>query len=364
MDVANLVNEGLRTLHPYVPGKPICELKRELHLTTISKIASNENPMGASAKIQEHWQALNQDLARYPDGGGYSLKLQLASLHKVQPEQITLGNGSEEVITMLFRAFVNQTDTVIIPQYSFALYRLLAQAIAAAVCWVEAKNYATDLPAILNAITDKTKLICIANPNNPTGTRIDKDQLLAFLAKVPSDVLVLLDEAYAEYNRDANYLSGLACLNQYPNLIVTRTFSKAYGLASIRCGYGISSVAIADYLNRIRPPFNVSTLALSMCQLAAQDQDFITQSMTFNEFQKQQFYQACEKRNIPYIESYGNFVTIELALEATQIFKNLLQQGVITRPLTGYELPKHVRISLGTKEEMQHFWQALDSVKA
>jgi len=350
-DVSQHAVPGVRQLQPYQPGKPVSELQRELGLEQVVKLASNENPLGPSPVALAAAQQALTELARYPDGAGFCLKQALAARLGVTAEMITLGNGSNDVLELLARTFAAPGDEVVYSRYAFAVYPLVTQAIGAQGMSVPELDYRLDLDAMLAAVTDKTKLVFIANPNNPTGTYVTSLALRAFLDQLSEQVIVVLDEAYFEYIDAPDYPDGLGLLAQYPNLVVTRTFSKAYGLAGLRVGYGVSSPAIADLLNRVRQPFNVNTPALAAATAALSDQDHVARSQVLNQQGLLQWQQGLEALGLRWIPSVANFITLDLQQPAQPIYQALLQQGVITRPLAGYGLPEHLRISIGLASE-------------
>ncbi|MGM0481191.1 MAG: histidinol-phosphate transaminase [Pseudomonadota bacterium] len=358
-DANAAANPGVRQLQPYQAGKPMDELQRELGLSKVIKLASNENPLGLSEKVRTALQGELDDLIRYPDANGFYLKSKLAELHQVQPQQITLGNGSNDVLEILARTFVSAEHEVIFSQHAFVVYPLVTQAIGAKGVAVPALNYGHDLNAMAAAVNDKTKMIFVANPNNPTGTFLATEEIKAFLDKVPSHVLVVLDEAYSEYVPEAERAPSVDWLQQYPNLVVSRTFSKAYGLAGLRAGYAVSSTAIADLMNRIRQPFNVNALSLKAAEVVLDDHDYLQKAVTVNQQGMQQLTEFCQQQGYDYIPSYGNFVTIEVGPAAHEIYEKLLHEGVIVRPVTGYGLPNHLRVSIGLQEENQAFIDAM-----
>ncbi|TVV42200.1 histidinol-phosphate transaminase [Thalassolituus sp. C2-1] len=371
VDFQQLAVEGVRGLMPYQPGKPIDELARELGLkeADIVKLASNENPMGPSPKALAAIQAELADLTRYPDGAGFELKKALCNTlssdaYQVAPEQITLGNGSSDILDFITRVFVNDGDEIVVSQHAFAIYELVARMVGARTLAAPAKDFGHDLDAMLALIGDKTRIVFITNPNNPTGTWLTKDELTAFLDKVPERVLVLLDEAYFEYVDEAEYPNGIQLLSRYPNLVITRTFSKAYGLASLRVGYGISSPQIADLLNRVRPPFNVDSFALAAAAAALSDDDYVAQSVAANKAGMQQLTAAFEALGLSYIPSVGNFIAFRVpeAMGAMDVYKQLLAKGVIVRPVANYEMPQYLRVSIGTQAENATFINALTAV--
>lgn len=353
---------GVQQLVPYVPGKPVDELQRELGLTEIVKLASNENPLGTGAKVTEAIQNTLPELTRYPDGSGFSLKAVLSSKLKVSPEQITLGNGSSEILELVMRTFVGMEHEVVFSQHAFALYPILTQAVGAKAKVAPAKNYGHDLDAMRGLISEKTRVVFIANPNNPTGTLLPQDELESFVAALPSNVLCVLDEAYYEFVDPAVRTESLAWPQRYPNLIIARTFSKAYGLAGLRIGYGISSVDIADLLNRVRQPFNANMLALAAAEAALGDADYLQQTLAVNNAGMAQLTQAFKALSLAWIPSSGNFVSVDLKQNALPIYQALLQKGVIVRPVANYEMPTHLRISIGTGRENQIFIKALQEV--
>lgn len=357
-----LANPGIRTLSPYQAGKPIEEVERELGIKNIVKLASNENPLGLSAKVKAALQDALNGLARYPDANGFYLKSKLAEKFAVQTNQITLGNGSNDVLELLARTFVNETHEVIFAQHAFVVYPLVTQAIGAKGVAVPARDYGHDLPAMLAAITPKTRMIFIANPNNPTGTFLTKEALAEFIAQVPQNVLVVLDEAYYEYVSEAERAPSVEWIAQYPNLIVSRTFSKAYGLAGLRAGYAISHPEIADLMNRVRQPFNMNSLSLRAAEVVLDDAEYLAESIRVNQHGMAQLVSFCEQNQLSYIPSHGNFLTIEVGPKAAEIYQQLLRAGVIVRPVAGYQLPNHLRVSIGLPAENQAFIDAMSNL--
>ena len=357
MNACDQALPNITALKPYQPGKPIEELERELGLSNIIKLTSNENPLGPSKSALNAIVQASKELTRYPDGNGFSLKAALAKHVQLTSDQITLGNGSNDVLELLARTFVSSNDEVIFSQYAFAVYPLVTQAIGAKAVIAPASDFGHDLDAMTTLISEKTKLIFIANPNNPTGTALAPKQVETFLKQVPESVIVVLDEAYVEYT--TQQFNTVAWLAGYPNLVITRTFSKAYGLAALRVGYSLSSPEIADCLNRIRQPFNVNSLALAAAVAALADKDYIEQSRQLNEAGLKQFVTGFEQLGLTYILSKGNFITVDVKRNADTIYQSLLQQGVIVRPIANYGLPQHLRISVGLGEENQRCLDAL-----
>lgn len=361
-DYIALAAQGVQKLTPYVPGKPVEELERELGISNIIKLASNENPLGPSPKVLAALDKVKADLTRYPDGNGFTLKQALARHLGVALDTITLGNGSNDVLEIIARAYLSPGDDAIYSQYAFAVYPISVQAVGATAVVTPAINYGHDLQAMAAAVTPKTKLIFIANPNNPTGTWFGKTEWEAFMASVPENVLVVLDEAYIEYVDDSDALNGLDYVSRYPNLIVSRTFSKAYGLAGLRIGYCISHPQVANILNRVRQPFNVDSFALAAATAVLDDADYLQRSRQINREGMQQLVQGFNKLGLDYIPSAGNFITVHFDREAGPLYQALLREGVIVRPVANYGMPTSLRISIGLPAENARFLQALEKV--
>ena len=360
--LTSAVHSGIASLQAYQTGKPIDELTRELGITDIVKLASNENPRGPSAGVRAAIQAQMGTLSRYPDGGGYHLRGALSDNLGVNGDQITLGNGSNDVLDLITRVVVEPGYEAIVAQHSFVVYRLSVACAGGVLVTVPAQNYGADLAGMLAAITPKTRVIFIANPNNPTGTWVAKAALQEFLAQVPANVWVVLDEAYAEFGDHADYPDGLTLLAEFPNLIVTRTFSKVHGLASLRIGYGVSSAGFADLLNRARQPFNVNSLGLAAATAAVADKNFVAESVALNNQGMQQIVAGLERLQLTHIPSLGNFVSFDCGHPGGEIFQALLHQGVIIRPIAEYDLPQHLRVSVGLEQENERFLLALAKV--
>lgn len=362
--ISELAVQGVQKLIPYTPGKPIDELERELGLANIVKLASNENPLGPSSKVIEAIQNSLTELSRYPDGNGFALKQALAKKHQVSSAQITLGNGSNEILELVAHAFLTPSDEVVFSQHSFAVYPLVTQAVGATASIAAALEYGHDLDAMLTQVNNKTRLAFIANPNNPTGTLLSATALEEFIGALPETVICVLDEAYYEFIADKDRANSIDWLKQCPNLMITRTFSKAYGLAGLRVGYSISSVEIADLLNRVRQPFNNNSLALVAAEAALDDADYLKQTIALNNQGMKQLTSAFSELDLSWIPSFGNFVSVDLQQTAMPIYHALLKKGVIVRPVANYEMPNHLRISIGTEAENQFFIDALKAVLA
>ena len=363
-DFLALAQPGVQQLSPYVPGKPVDELARELDLdpASIVKLASNENPLGPSPKALEAIRGELAELTRYPDGNGFELKSRLAARCGVQINQVTLGNGSNDILDLVARAYLAPGLNAVFSQYAFAVYPIATQAVGAQGKAVPAQAYGHDLEAMLAAIDENTRVVFIANPNNPTGTWFGPDALERFLARVPSNVLVVLDEAYIEYAEGDELPDGLQYLARYDNLLVSRTFSKAYGLAALRVGYAICSAQIADVLNRVRQPFNVNSLALAAACAALDDAEYLVQSRQVNDTGMAQLEAGLRELGLSWIASKGNFIAVDFGRDTAAINQALLHEGVIVRPVAGYGMPNFLRVSIGLPVENARFLAALGKV--
>ena len=361
-DACDLAPGYIRAIAPYQPGKPISELAREFNLDpdSIIKLASNENPLGVSPLAMQAMQLAIADLARYPDGNGFELKQAIVRTFGVAMPQVVLGNGSNDVLDMAARAFLAPGVEAIYSQHAFAVYPIATQTIGAKGVAVPARNFGHDLDAMLKAVTAQTRVIFIANPNNPTGTLLRGEELLRFLRAVPASVIVVLDEAYNEYLEPGLKTDSIGWLAQFPNLVVTRTFSKAYGLAGLRVGYALGHEAVIDLMNRVRQPFNVNSISLAAAAAALDDREFVRRSYELNATGMRQITQGLAKLGLDYIPSFGNFLSFK-AGDAAKVFQQLLRRGVIVRPVAGYGMPGYLRVSTGLESENQRF---LDALKA
>ncbi len=360
MDLCELSPSYVRSIAPYQPGKPISELAREMGLDerTIVKLASNENPRGIGPRTRAAIDAALPDIARYPDGNGFELKQALARRYHVDMGAVVLGNGSNDVLELVALAFLGPGRAAVFSQHAFAVYPLATQARGARSIVVPAKNYAHDLEAMAKAIDDETYVAWIANPNNPTGTFAPHGQVEAFLRRVPERVLVVLDEAYNEYLTPDLRFDTVKLIKRHPNLVVTRTFSKAYGLAGLRVGYALAHPSVADVMNRVRQPFNVNSIALAAARAALDDMEFVARSYAENLQGMRQLEEGAKRLGLDYIPSHGNFLTIRVG-KAAEVYKKLLKRGVIVRPVGGYQLPEHLRVTIGTAQENERFLGAL-----
>jgi histidinol-phosphate aminotransferase len=364
-DPSLLAPEYIRGIARYEPGKPIDELAREqgLAVQDIVKLASNENPRGPSPAVRAAIVAATEDLSRYPDGNGFALKAALAARYRVAADQIVLGNGSNDVLELVTQAFLRPGDHAVYSRHSFAVYPLATQARGATGIEVPAKDYGHDLPAMRAAITRTTRVVFVANPNNPTGTWEAPPAVEAFIAAVPDDVVVVLDEAYNEYLDPAQSTPSAAWLGRYPNLVVSRTFSKAYGLAALRVGYGIMDSRVADLLNRVRQPFNVNGLAQAAAVAALADTAYVEESRRLNHDGMRTLEEGCTALRLAWLPSHANFLLVKVG-DAPRIYPRLLQLGVIVRPVANYGLPEWLRVTIGLPAENRRFLAALKQALA
>jgi histidinol-phosphate aminotransferase len=366
----DLAAPGVRGLTPYQPGKPVAELERELGIRNAIKLASNENPYGPSPHALAAAQAALQHIARYPEGSGYQLVERLAALHGVAPGCITLGNGSNDVLDMVARVFLTPQHEAVFSQYAFAVYPISVQAVGAVARVAPAHDgsrgpaYGHDLHAMAAQVGAQTRVVFIANPNNPTGTWLPAAELEGFVAQLPAHVMVVIDEAYFEYVADAHYPDSSRWLERYPNLIVTRTFSKAYGLAGLRVGYALSHPQVAGLLNRVRQPFNVNLVAQAAALAALDDRQHLAECVRHNQAGMQQLVAGFDRLHLSYVESAGNFVAVDVGRPGPEVYQALLKEGVIVRPVANYGMPQHLRITIGKPEENERFLQSLQRVLA
>jgi len=363
-----LAAPGVRQLHPYLPGKPVSELEREYGVSNIIKLASNENPLGPSPLALKVMRGELDELALYPDGGGFALKQTLAQFHRLAAEQITLGNGSNDVLVLMAEAFLRPGLEAVYSQYCFAVYPIAVEAtgatarVAPALTATAQQPLGHDLAEISVLVGANTRIVFIANPNNPTGTWLEADTLRAFIAALPPHVLVVVDEAYHEYAISLGVPDASVWLDEFPNLVVMRTFSKAYGLAGIRVGYSLSSADIAGILNRIRQPFNVNSLALAGAQAALSDQAYIRRCVALNQAGVSQLRNGLHALGIETGPTAANFLLADMAQPAGPLDEALLRRGIIVRPVGNYGLPQHLRITVGTNEQNKALLNALHEI--
>lgn len=358
IDYRSLANSSVRNLTPYQPGKPIEELERELGITSSIKLASNENPLGTSSKALIAAEQALQQSHIYPDGSYYELKQTLSTFLSVQSEQITVGNGSENILELIVKAYLHKDDSAVISQFAFLTIPILISSYGVRINAAAATNWGHDVSAMIKAIDEKTRVLFLVNPNNPTGTYTNDKDFRTLMESVPPHILVVVDEAYYEYISNTDYPDTQKYLAHYPNLIITRTFSKIYGLAALRLGYAISSPEIADILKRARLPFNVNTIAAKAACAALDDQEHVKKSVELNQKGMRQLEDGLRKLKLKYIPSIGNFITVDVN-DAGIIYQQLLYDGVIVRPLKAYDMPKHIRVTVGTYEQNERFLEAI-----
>jgi histidinol-phosphate aminotransferase len=358
--IAELAPDHVRRIAPYVPGKPVDELARELGLDPagIVKLASNENPRGPGPRVRAAIAATIEEVPRYPDGNGYALKATLAGRLGVDMAQLVLGNGSNDVLELVSLAFLEPGDAAVYAQHAFAVYPLATQARGATGIEVPARDFGHDLPAMREAITPRTRVVFVANPNNPTGTWLPPAAVESFVASVPREVVVVLDEAYNEYLDPADRAPSVAWVGKYPNLVVSRTFSKAYGLAALRVGYGVMDARVADIVNRVRQPFNVNTLAQAAAVAALADTAYVEESRALNREGIAQLESGFDRLRLRRVPTHGNFVLVEVG-DGARVNAALLRQGVIVRPVANYGLPQWLRVTVGLPQENARFLDAL-----
>ncbi len=361
MDFSELAPAYVRAIAPYQPGKPVSEVARELGIAEadIVKLASNENPLGCGDKARAAMRAALADIHIYPDGNGFALKAALAARFGVAAESVVLGNGSNDLLEYLAMAFLSREASAIYSQHCFAVYPLATQARGATGIKVAAKQFGHDLEGMLSAIRPDTRLVFIANPNNPTGTFLPYDALKAFMARVPQNVIVVLDEAYNDFLPAELRVDTVAWLKLFPNLVITRTFAKIYGLAGLRVGYMLAHPQICDMVNRVRAPFNVNSVGQAAAIAALEDAEFIARSYDNNRAGMAQLVAGCKALGLDFIPSHANFLTIRVG-DGAAVFQKLLRQGVIVRPVGGgYEMPAHLRVTIGLPQENGRFLTAL-----
>jgi histidinol-phosphate aminotransferase len=363
MDVKQLVPPWIQSLDPYPPGKPIEELEREYGVVGSIKLASNENPLGPSPKALAALQGVLAQLHRYPDGSCYYLRRALGRKYGVSPEATLVGNGSNELIELIVRTFIRQGDEAVMADQAFVIYRMVVQAHGGKWTCVPLRNFTHDLEAIADAITPATRVVFLANPNNPTGTIFFRRQWEDFLRAVRSDVVIVMDEAYAEFVEDPAYPDSLSVLQQSRPLIVLRTFSKIYGLAGLRVGYGLARPELVDMMNRVRAPFNVSTIAQLAAVAALDDDEHVNRVRAVNREGMAFLREAFARLGLEVVPSWANFLLVRVG-NALRVYESLLREGVIVRPVGVYGFPEHVRITIGLPQENERLVETLTRVLA
>jgi len=360
-----LLGQGISDIYKikaYQPGKPIEEVKREFELKNVIKLASNENPLGPSPKAVEAIRGYASKINFYPDGGSFYLKKALGEKLGIKEDNIILGNGSDEIVSLITRIFLQKGDEAIMGDPSFLMYKIDAQLSRAKVTSVPLKNSRLDLSEMSKAVGSKTKLIFISNPNNPTGTIITEDEVEHFLRDVPSRILTVFDEAYYEYVEDTNYPQSIDLLDRNSNIIILRTFSKIYGLAGLRVGYGVGSPEIIELLNKARPPFNVNSLAQVAALASLEDEDQVNRSKSLVREGKEFLYSHLRRLKVSFIPTQANFILIKIGKKAKDIEAKLLKKGIIVRGMGAYSLPHYIRVTIGTKPQNEEFIKNLQTI--
>lgn len=357
------VSPNIQQIQPYVPGKPEAELIRELGLTRVIKLASNENALGPSPAAVKAMSEMADKTNRYPDGGGYYLRQALSKKLNVPFSCLILGNGSTDLIELIARTYLEPHHNTIVADHTFLMYRIATLSMNAKCITVPVKNHVLDLDAMLKSVNDNTRILFVANPNNPTGTMIRKSEMTSFIRRVPPEVLIVLDEAYIDFVVDPEFPDGIQYLNKFPNVIVLRTFSKIYGLAGIRMGYGIAAEEIVENLNRLRSPFNTNVLAQAAAMAALEDQEHVEKSRNLIQEERAFLEKALNEMNIPFIPSVTNFIYLPLQ-DAVALYEKLLHEGVIVRPMQSFNLQEGLRVTIGTHDENVAFLQAMHKVLA
>ncbi len=360
--IRNLAKKGVASLQRYLPGKPIEQVKRELGLKEVIKLASNENPLGPSPlAVQALREAISQ-VHLYPEDGGPQLREAVAQRLGVSPEEVILGNGSVEIIQAIEMAFLNPGEKAVISHPSFALYRITTQAAGGKEVLIPLKNWRHDLEAMAKVVDEHTKLLFIDNPINPVGTMVTQEELQPLIERMPENTIVILDEAYYEFQDKANYPNSLQWVRQGVNVVILRTFSKIYGLAGLRLGYGIAKKEIVELLNQVRLPFNVNLLALKAAMACLNDEEHIQRTRKLNQEGKKYLYEELDRLGVEYLPSETNFIMIELGQDAQSTYQEFLRQGVIVRPLHAYGLPTKIRLTVGKREENEAFIRSLKKI--
>ena len=358
------LNSGVLGLKPYEPGLPLEHTQKKLGLKKMIKLASNENPLGPSPKaldlLQGKLNSFSSELNRYPDGNAYDLKEAISKKYDIDINQITIGNGSNDLIEFVSRCFLGEGKKAIYSQHGFAIYPLAIKATGAIPVKSKAKNWGHDLDLMSDLVDENTKIVFIASPNNPTGTAKTLREIKDFLENLSNDILVFLDQAYFEYIESTEFDIPFSLIKDHPNLVISRSFSKAHGLAALRLGFCVSNPDLSDYLNRVRQPFNANSLALDLGKIALTDKEHISKSLQINSSGMERLKSAFIKLDYNFIESWGNFISFDAKQDSDTAFQYFLEKGVILRSLKVYEMPQHLRVSIGTEEEMDFFLQVLE----
>ena len=361
MDYLNYINPGIESINPYEPGKSIEEVMEKYNLKEIIKLASNENSLGPSPKVLK---VINnfKDIHLYPDGDGIRLKSKISEIESINSDQIILGNGSNEILEIISQTFLSPNTESIFSKHAFVVYKLASKVRGSKFHEVNAHQWGHDLNGFLEKINDKTRLIFIANPNNPTGTYLSHENTLEFLNKVPKKVLVVIDLAYFEYVTAADYIKTHEILDKFPNVIFTKSFSKIHGLSALRIGYGFGNETLIEIMNRVRQPFNVNSVAQKAAIESLSDQEYLKESINQNTKERLYLYKSLESMSVDYIPSQGNFICIDTKSSGKEIFESLMKKGVIVRPIDLYEMPTHIRVTIGNRTENNIFLEKFNEV--
>lgn len=356
------IRQEVLNIEKYVAGKPISEVKRELGLEEVIKLASNENPLGCSPKVKEILAQMVEETALYPDASSYELKNILAARLKVKPEQIFCGAGSDSLIRVLCNTLLNPGDESIMAEVTFPRYEASTKLMGAKAVKIKMKDNGLDLEAMVNAITDKTKVIWFCNPNNPTGNIFTKQDFEKVMDRIPENVIIVMDEAYIEYVTDSNFPDSIELLKTHPNMIILRTFSKAYGLAALRCGYGIAHEDLVQYVNRVVNPFDVNLYVQKAAVAALEDEKFLNRVYETNKEERDNLYKEFDNMGLSYIKTHANFIMVNLGQDDKPVFDKLLRKGIIIRPGFLLGMPGWLRITIGTREQNNKLIEALKEV--
>ena len=361
MDYLNYINPGIESINPYEPGKSIEEVMEKYNLKEIVKLASNENSLGPSPKVLK---VINnfKDIHLYPDGDGIRLKSKISEIESINSDQIILGNGSNEILEIISQTFLSPNTESIFSKHAFVVYKLASKVRGSKFHEVNAHQWGHDLNGFLEKINDKTRLIFIANPNNPTGTYLSHENTLEFLNKVPKKVLVVIDLAYFEYVTAADYIKTHEILDKFSNVIFTKSFSKIHGLSALRIGYGFGNETLIEIMNRVRQPFNVNSVAQKAAIESLSDQEYLKESINQNTKERLYLYKSLESMSVDYIPSQGNFICIDTKSSGKEIFESLMKKGVIVRPIDLYEMPTHIRVTIGNRTENNIFLEKFNEV--
>lgn len=359
------IPDYISAIKPYVPGKPIEEVQREYGIKHSIKLASNENPLGPSPMAIEAIRQALGDLHRYPDAGGYNLTRAIAEKYQIDPAGIVLGNGSDDIIALLINVLLRPSDEVILPQPSFLFYEIALRSLGAQPVWVPLQSFKTDLAAMVEKITAKTRMIFLNVPHNPAGSIISKSEFENFIAQIPADIVIVMDEAYIEFVKDRDCTNSFDFLTSQKAIVGLRTFSKAYGLAGLRVGYGVMPPVLAELLHRVRQPFNVNALAQVAATAALEDSEFLQKTLQLVHSELERLYTALDNLEVPFVRSEANFFMVDVGSRgptADDVFNKLLSLGVIVRSMSAYGYPQHIRVNIGRPEENTRFLEALQKV--